>query len=413
MADGPGSQTAKIKRGIPRRHGADLATGRRMAGPLKWLIRGDPEPDAAQWRAMGESLLDGDPPMDRLLDWMHRAGMTTARLQFDLALSRGIVAVPDAPADLREFFAQVEVLPPWVDEALLAEGARCCGISGLRGMDALRDMALMAGYQAAAINKTLLLTGALKKGAQRRVAETTKWWIDVTRPGGVAVRAQGWRTTLQVRLVHAMVRRHVQRLPEWDSGYYGLPVNQFDMHATYLSFCVTFLFGQRLLGVPLSAREGRAVMHLWRYIGWLMGVDERWLVDTEMQGRVALYQNLLAQAPPDESSRQLGRPLMEEPLLRHYGRFQWLRARYDIARHLSIERAFLGHTGMKALGLPTRVLPWYPALTVGPRLLAHLAIRALPRGREWLIDRGLRRQSGYLKVLFGPSRPDIIDQPPV
>lgn len=392
---------------IPRRHGADLEEGRRMAGPLRWLVRGDPSPDAADWLAIGESLNQGDPAMDRLVAWMSAEGIAATKPLFDRAVEQGIDAVADAPAPLREFFAGIEAPPAWMDPRLMAEGARVCGISGLTGMDVLRDFGLMAGYQASAINRTLVLTGALQKGAQRRVAETTKWWIDATRPGGMARGAPGWCSTLQVRLIHAMVRRHLQRHPQWDAAELGLPVNQGDMHATYLAFSVIFLLGQRLLGVPLTAAEGRAAMHLWKLIGWLMGLDERWLWDSEQEGRVALYRNLLAQAPPDDSSRQLGRPLMDEPLQRRYRRFAALRGRWNRAKHLSIARAFVGRRGMDALGLPRGVLPWYPLLSFGPRLAWHLAHRLLPGGRERLIRRGLRAQQAHLLVLFGRERQEL------
>jgi len=384
---------------IPRRHGADVQTGRRIAGPLRWLIRGNPEPSAGQWQAIGESWNQGDPVMDRLVHWMAAEGLGKTKPLFDRALEQGLG--PDAPTPLRRFFAEVEARPAWVNPQLLDEGARACGISGLAGLYVLRDLGLMAGYQASAINRTLVLTGSLQKGAQRRTAETTKWWIDATRPGGMERGAPGWRGTLQVRLIHAMVRRHLQRHPEWDAAELGLPVNQGDMHGTYLAFSVIFLFGQRLLGVPLTAREGRAAMHLWKYIGWLLGLDERWLGDSEQAGRIALYQHALAQAPPDESSRQLGRPLMDEPLQRKYRNLGWLRGRWNHAKHLSIERAFLGRAGMRALGLPEDVLPWYPVLSFGPRLGWHLAHRLLPGGRERLVRQGLKAQEEYLEVLFG------------
>lgn len=390
---------------IPRRHGADPREARRIAAPLRWLIRGNPEPSAGQWQAIGESWNQGDAAMDHLVDWMAAEGLGKTKPLFDLALEQGVS--PDSPAPLRRFFAEVEARPAWVNPRLLAEGARACGISGLTGMHVLRDFGLMAGYQASAINRTLVLTGSLQKGAQRRVAETSKWWVDATRPGGMERGAPGWRSTLQVRLIHAMVRRHLQRHPEWDAAQLGLPVNQGDMHGTWLAFSVIFLFGQRLLGVPLSAGEGRATMHLWKYIGWLMGLDERWLSDSEQAGRIALYQHALAQAPPDESSRQLGRPLMDEPLQRKYRRLGWLQGRWNRALHLSIERAFLGRRGMRALGLPENVLPWYPLLTFAPRLGWHLAHRLLPGGRERLIERGLREQQEYLQVLFGEDRPDL------
>ena len=163
--------------------------------------------------------------------------------------------------------------PTWVDPERLQEGARLSGIAGLTGLDVLRDFALVAGYQASAINRTLILTKALEKGQQRRIAETTKWWVDCTRPGGLARYADGFKSTLQVRLIHALVRRHLRASPEWDQGMYGLPINQGDMQATNLGFSVVYLLAQRALGVIITRAEGAAVMHLWRYIGWLMGVE--------------------------------------------------------------------------------------------------------------------------------------------
>ncbi|MGH8460318.1 MAG: oxygenase MpaB family protein [Stenotrophobium sp.] len=393
---------------IPRRHGADPREGRRMAKPVSWLIRGrDPEPSPEQWQALGEALLEGDPAADRLVTWMHQTGMNAAMPLFERALERGIASVPNAPAALREFFAVVDARPAWVDERLLVEGARVSHISGLTGMRTMRDLALMAGYQASAINRTLVLTGALQRGAQRRLAETTKWWLDATADDGMARDANGFKTTLRVRLIHALLRKRVAAMPEWDTTELGLPINQADMHATYLGFSVVFLFGQRLMGVPLRQREAEAVMHLWRYIGWLMGVDERWLCLSEMDGRVALYRNLLSQAPPDDSSVQLGRALMDEPLSRHYPRFAWLRGHFERSRHLSICRMFLGAEGMKALGLPRFVLPWYPLLSAPLVATRQGVLRLLPGGRERLIRAGRAAQVDYLKVLFGHSRPDI------
>lgn len=394
---------------IPRRHGAGGEVARRIARPVRLLIRGDAGPTPGEWRAIGESLTHGDAAMDRLVEWMKGEGLRATKPLFDAAVRDGIASVPNAPEPLRAFFEVVETRPAWVDETKLLEGARLCGLSGLTGLAVLRNFGLLAGYQASGINRTLVLTGALEKGAQRRVAETTKWWVDATRPGGMSRGAPGYCSTLQVRLIHGLVRRHVSQMPEWDAAYYGVPINQGDMHATYLAFSVIFLFGQRLLGVPLTKREGEAVMHLWRLIGWLMGVEERWLHTTEREGRVALYQNLLAQAAPDESSRQLGSALRDEPLHYHYGNFAWLRGRWNRAKHLSIARAFVGAEGMRDLGLPTRVLPWYPLLTIPPRLAGHAAARLLPGGREKLIERGLSAQSSYLNVLFGSAPPELRD----
>ena len=392
---------------FPRRHGADVETGRRLGRMLRWLTRGDPEPDADQWQAMGAALLEGDPPMDRLVAWMTDYGMAEGRALFQQALDHGIDGVAGAPAPLREFFAGVESRPAWVDDALLQRGAQACHLGGLMGMRGLRDAALMGGYQAAAINKTLVLTGSLERGPQRRLAETTKWWMDCTALGGMARFGDGFKSTLHVRLIHAVIRRRVAAMPEWDEAEWGLPVNQLDMAATHLGFSVIFLLAGRALGIPYTPADGHAVMHLWRYIDWLMGVQSCWLPTTEQAGRRLLYQILLSQAPPDASSRALGSALMHEPLQRHYPAFGWVRGRYERARHLSIARLFLDRQGMRDLGLPDTVLPWYPAVAAPLNLAGHVGARLLPGGRARRIRAGRQAQVDYMKILFGEHRPGI------
>ena len=44
------------------------------------------------------------------------------------------------------------------------------------------------------------------------------------------------------------------------------------------------LLGVRAFGVPVTPRDSRAAMHMWRYIGWLSGVREEWLAVTERDG---------------------------------------------------------------------------------------------------------------------------------
>lgn len=394
-------------RPIPSRHGADIATGRRLAGPVRWLIRVNPEPSPQRWRELGQALMQSDPVADRLAAWMLESGMAKSRALFSKALDNGIHSLSKPPQPLRDFFAHVDNTPNWVDTDLLARGAEASQLTGMAGLHALRDVALMGGYQASAINKTLVLTGSLTQGPQRRLAETTKWWIDCTATGGMARFSDGFKNTVNVRLMHSVVRQRIQRLPAWNTGAWGVPINQSDMTGTQLGFSVIFILASRVLGVPLTPRDGEAVMHLWRYIGWLMGVDEQRLAKSEAEGRVLLYQILLSQAPPDDSSQQLGRALMDEPLQRHYPNFGWLRGRVDRARHLSVSRLFLHADGMRDLGLPARVLPWYPAMTAPITLARHGARRLLPGGRQHLARVGRQAQISYLKVLFGDKCPAL------
>lgn len=392
---------------IPRRHGIDVAAGRRTARTLRWMIRGSAEPSPARWRQLGEGLMQGDPLADRLVEWMQAQGMNTAMPLFERALHHGIAALPDAAAPLREFFEHTERRPDWLDQTLLERGAAVFQRMGMTSHYVLRDVALMGGYQAAAFNQTLVLTGALKGGTPRRVAETMKWTIAATRSGALRVGAEGYTTTLHVRLIHALIRRRVQRLPEWDAAHLGLPINQTDMAATWLSFSALLLIGVRAMGMPVTRAEGHAVMHLWKYICWLMGVDACWLTDDEMEGRRLLYQMFLAQMPPDDTSVQLGQALMNETLAVPYPWPQPLRARFEQARHLSVTRFFVGRAGMRALGLPVATPPWYPLLSAPFTFAWHSLHRVLPGGPARAQRIGREAQEALVERHFGPRQAQV------
>ncbi|KAL3757686.1 hypothetical protein ACHAWU_004471 [Discostella pseudostelligera] len=98
------------------------------------------------------------------------------------------------------------------------------------------------------------------------------------RPGG-----PGWEAALRVRVLHAKVRRLLQSkktgsngqsTSRWDIDINGTPINQEDMAATLLAFSVNVLVGIEIIsGQPLCESEQRDYLALWRYLGWLLGVD--------------------------------------------------------------------------------------------------------------------------------------------
>jgi ER-bound oxygenase mpaB/B'/Rubber oxygenase, catalytic domain len=396
---------------IPQRHGMDPIEAKRIAASTLWFIKdkAGAQPTAEQWQRLGLALNEGDEPADTLVSWMHEHGLKESRALFERVLSNGLGAVPDTPEALRSFFEHVETPPNWLDKERVENGVAASYVSGLTGFRVLRDAGLMAGYQAGAINKTLVITGTLEKGAARRIAETTKWRMDCSAAQGLNRFNEGFKNTIRVRVIHAMVRRHVSNHPQWDADMWGLPINQVDMQATYLGFSTVFLLGQRVMGTYLTKQEAEDVMHLWRYIGWLMGVKEEWLCDSEQAGRIALYQNLLSQAPADESSVQLGRALMDEPLARQYPRWRWLTGQWNKAVHLSMCRLFVGKKGMKSLGLPTWIWPWYPVMFAPFNLAWCIIHRVLPGGRQRLIEQGRRAQWAQVDIMFGQDKPQILN----
>lgn len=388
----------------PRRHAVDLARSRRMVARLKWFAGAGAEPDAQAWADMGQALWRGDPLADALIAWMRQQGMGKAWRQFEAALASPRTSDTDGRTDLPKpmarYLREAQQWPAWADAGRMARGAAVLHGTGLHGMMVLRDAGLMAGYQAAGLNQPLIHTGALAKGAQRRIAETTAWWLACTAPGGLAPGGAGVHMTLRVRLMHALVRHQLAHDPDWDSATWGLAINQHDLQATYLGFSVVQLIALKSTGTCLSRQDSEDVMHLWRCIGWLMGVEEGLLVTSEAEGRRTLYRNLLSQAPADDSSVALARALMDEPLQRRYANWPGLRGWLNKQRHLSLVQWFVGVNGMRALGLPL-TLPWYPVLTALPKAASSALARMWPAWRARRAVLGLAEQQAYLKVLMG------------
>lgn len=377
---------------------------------LRWLLGRELAPSYPEYQRAVAALQQGDQPMDDLVDWMMQSGTRDAKVLFEQALVHGHASISDCPAPLREFFIQVEQPPDWLDPQLLADGVRFMHGTGTTATYVLRDLALMGGYLLSGFNQSLVMTGALNNGTARRIAETGQWWIDCTEPDGLQPFAAGYRSTLHVRFIHALVRRNLAQKPEWDHAKWGLPLSQIDMVSTYLGFSVVMLAGLRALGIPITPRESAAVMHVWKYACWLMGVNACWLVDSEREGIVLLRHALMTQSQPDWSSRELAQALAQEPKQREYPQLQTLRRNLAYQQHLSMSRYFLGRKKMQQLGLPTDVTAWFPLLSTPLRFVHYSGRRVVPALRSQLEQQGRDAQQNALAAIFG-AKPHGLIQP--
>lgn len=399
---------------VPRRVRTFDERMRRVNPFFKLMMGRDPTPTRAEYDDLVAGLWRGDPAMDELLDWLYTLGPKEGRQLFEQALSQGIGSLDNPPEPLQRFFQQIEKAPSWADFELMNEGALFIHRAAAAGPFVLRDLALMGGYLLSGFNHALVLTGALNKGAAQRIAETGKWWMDCTEIDGMTRFGPGFATTVQVRMVHALVRRHLPNRKEWDNNEWGIPVNQTDMLATYLAFGPVMLTGLRALGIPVTRQESRAVMHLWKYVGWLMGVDEKWLVDDERTGLVRVLQTFQTQSRPDWTSEELGRELSKEALERSFpvGKFsprlQEMVRRYHYWRHLSVSALFLTPKQMKQLGLPSSK-PWYPLLSLLPRATFYSVQRFNPLLAKRLAEKGRKEQRRLLESMFGDAEHRIIN----
>jgi hypothetical protein len=355
----------------PARFGADREWGERTAAPLRRLAGRGARPTGGEVAALREALSRHD---------VLAADLVRAVPARDL--HRALAAGPsgDVPPPVRAFYDSVLDRPRWVDDRLLARGAQACRAYGLDAGLVLAYGSLLGGYRTAAALEPLVRTGRLAGGETlRRIQETSIWWRAVTAPGGLGPGGEGLRLTLHVRVMHALVNQRLAADPTWDAGLRGTPINQYDQGSTLGVFSTSFLLHLRLLGVRVTRADSRAVMHLWSYIGWLLGIEAQWLPHTEKRGRRLLYHFLAYDPPPDRNSVALARALIDmdgDRLARE--------------RALSVSSWLLGRRGMRDLGLPLRP-PWYALTRVAANLVISHGLGRLPGGRRLLLTRGERQ----------------------
>ncbi|GIE93290.1 oxygenase MpaB family protein [Paractinoplanes rishiriensis] len=363
---------------VPSRFGADRDWGAKAARGLRLTAGPGAEPSGDELTALRAGLNRRDEVAAALV-----RAMPVRDLHRALAAGPGA----DAPEPVRAFFAAVSERPAWVDDDLLARGAQACREFGMDAGLVLAYGSLLGGYRTAAALEPLVRTGRLTGGETlRRIQETSLWWRAVTAPGGLAPGGAGVRQTLHVRVMHALVNARLEADPSWDWQLRGVPINQYDQASTLGVFSTSFLLHLRLLGVRVSRADGRAVMHLWSYVGWLMGVDEEWLPHTERRGRRLLYHFLSHDPPPDGNSVALARALLAMT-------DDWAQGRrriWEREKALSVSAWLLGRGALRDLGLPYRP-PWYGLARVAANLVMSHGAGRLPGGRERLLARSERQ----------------------
>lgn len=249
------------------------------------------------------------------------------------------------------FYNKIDIQPVWLDNEKLKLGSELSRRAGLSALIVLRDYCLMGGYESAAINKPLIYTGALKKGAVKRLTDTVNFWVHITKENGLKRDSEGFRQVMLTRCIHSFSRINILKHTDWDSLKWGIPLNTWDMLATNLGFSLVFLVGLRKIGIKPTEEEIEGLFHFWKYIGYLLGIPLLLLPDNEEEAIEALYYWTMTQREGDEDSISLADALKEEPVLANYPKNKLMRMMMREV-HLFYNHYLLGDYSCKQLGLP-------------------------------------------------------------
>ncbi len=301
------------------------------------------------------------------------------------------VAVADAVRgvsarhEIEPLMSQITTVPAWVDFERIDRGATFFmsghALSGL----VLGARSLILGYAAPAGNKPLVLSGRLERNVNRRLAETSKFVYEVCRRGGLRPGADGVIAAAHVRLIHAKIRHMIDTQCDWDARW-GEPINQHDMLATVLLFSSVLVEGLETLGLEPTPQEADDFIALWRYVGYLLGVDPELLPASRAEADRSFAFIDQTQAPPDDDARELPQAFLDAPASEPGPGDHESVGRPNIAVGYALARELLGDQKADQLAIPRT--PLRLALPVVRRIVARLnSLRKWVPGNE-LADRG-------------------------
>nr|WP_240806866.1 oxygenase MpaB family protein [Polyangium spumosum] len=374
---------------------------------LRMLLGFDPVLPDELVRTFAYSYYDADPVAEAFVEDVYLArGQAAGRALVDRALECGVASIEDAPASLRALFAEVETEPAWLDWEKVELGARVWRRHGTH-VFSFAGAATLEGYHECSVAKPLAFTGAYAgESAHRRFLETVAFWIDVSEPGGLRPGGTGRKTALRVRLMHVFVRKRLLRHPAWDLDAWGVPISQADGLVTLMAGSVG-LVALKKLGYRTSREEIEALMHFWRYVGHLMGMQPRWYPPTYEDGLRLLFTTL------EKGAKKAGEDgvVLARSYVRSYAPREGdpplvaLRKRLEYHIELGYTHFFVSSASFRAFGLPDPGLWRFHPYAQAPLVFAlETARKHVGRIDDWAERFARRRAQQWLDAHLGPRR---------
>ena len=222
----------------------------------------------------------GDPPCDEVAEVL--AEMPSGRRQ---ALYRGCMdnepdTLRSAPEPVRRFFEELSEPPPWYDPEATRAGIQAFHANADLILQAFAAGVLIEGF-GTNVSKSFVITGSLREQGVSRLKQNNRHVLDIFLPGGLDRLGDGWKLSVRARLVHAQVRRLLDKSPQWDGEAWGTPISAAHLGFSSAAFSARLLKHSIRLGACFTKEERESFMRVWRYSTHLMGTPEPMLMPTE------------------------------------------------------------------------------------------------------------------------------------
>jgi hypothetical protein len=201
----------------------------------------------------------------------------------------GVVRTRAAAGDprCRTLLDEAATLPPWADFAAMTKGQRMIASYAPFMAASLFSGSLVGGamfYKAALVTS---MTGMFSGNPTQRLTETTAMVTRMAMPGSIEPGGAAHEVLLRVRLLHAGLRRFLV-----DSGRFRhadeVPINQHDLAITLALFCYVNIRNLLQMGIRLERDQIDSFVLLWRYAGYVLGIDAA-LLPATIEDQQAFY----------------------------------------------------------------------------------------------------------------------------
>ena len=131
-----------------------------------------------------------------------------------------------------------------------------------------------------------------------------------------------------------------------------MPISAAHLAYATSAFSALTLQGVDKLGVRLTPRQRQGYIHIWRYVGWLMGVPEEILLNSEAEGLEFARIGRICEPPPDVDSIIMAHTMVSSGAAA-LGTVHTEKERRRITKYgYRMCRAFIGHELADQLDFP-------------------------------------------------------------
>ncbi|XP_058447949.1 uncharacterized protein LOC131428215 [Malaya genurostris] len=166
-------------------------------------------------------------------------------------------------------------LPPWYDEEKFKRGqqffnrnfaatmaAALCGLVSVFAIPSILEVLIFTNRSSTPVTayKRYVLT----------ILHTLNWYREAMKPG-----SNCWKSLEYVRRIHAVSSKQA------NTKHPKMLISQKDMAITQFGFIGYVMIGPRKLGIQYDEKELEGFVHLWRTIGHMLGIQERFNLCTD------------------------------------------------------------------------------------------------------------------------------------